>query len=304
MPTSTTTHTYRTVDVPVPGGGLRVGVWDPVDATGDVPDVLVVHGVTSSHLAWPYVVEELPGVRVIAPDLRGRGRSNELEGEAGMARHADDLVAVLDALGAERPAVAGHSMGGFVTAALAHRHPDRVGRLVLVDGGLPLEVPQGLAPEEVVAMILGPTAARLEMRFSSVEEYLDFWRGHPAFAGQWTPELEEYLEYDLVPAEDGLLRSATSYRTTVDDTVDMNTGTTLAEAIAALPQGTVFVWVPRGLQDETPGLYAPAHRDAVLAGLPQVRPVLLGDHNHYTVVLGRDGARALGPVLREAFSLV
>ena len=48
-------HTYRTVDVVVPGGDLHVGVWDPVaPQTGQV---LLVHGVTSSHLAWPFVVE-------------------------------------------------------------------------------------------------------------------------------------------------------------------------------------------------------------------------------------------------------
>ena len=55
------------------------------------------------------------GVRLIAPDLRGRGRSNTLPGPFGMTRHADDMAAVLDFLGVPRAVVVGHSMGGFVS---------------------------------------------------------------------------------------------------------------------------------------------------------------------------------------------
>ena len=65
-----------------------------------------------------------------------------------------------------------------------------VSRLVLVDGGLPLDVPVGVDTDALVAGILGPTAARLSMRFADAGEYLDFWRAHPAFGSDWTPELE------------------------------------------------------------------------------------------------------------------
>lgn len=292
----TATHTYRTMDVPVGGGSLRVGVWDPVGQDA-AASVLVIHGVTASHLAWPFVVEQLPGVRVIAPDLRGRGASNQVEGPAGMRAHADDLVAVLDALDVGSLPVIGHSMGAFVAVVLAHRHPERVSQLLLIDGGLPLDVPAGIEPETLVQLILGPTAERLSRRWSGVEEYVGgFWRSHPAFADDWTPELEQYLAYDLVPDGDAW-RPATSYRTTVDDTVDLNTGTDLPAALAVLSKPTVFVTVPRGLQNETPGLYAPEHLRRLLQAYPQVEHVELDDLNHYTVVMSARGAQALGPHL-------
>ncbi|KRA23665.1 alpha/beta hydrolase [Microbacterium sp. Root61] len=296
MDCAVTAHTYRTIDVPVVGGDLRVGVWDAPDAT---EDVLVVHGVTSSHLAWPFVVDELPGVRVIAPDLRGRGRSNELTGPAGMRAHAADLAATLDALGIERTVVVGHSMGAFVAVVFADLYPERVSRLVLVDGGLPLDVPAGLDTDTLVAGILGPTAARLSMRFADAGEYLDFWRRHPAFREHWTPELESYLAYDLVDDGSGALRPATSYETTADDTVDMNTGTALPDALARLRHPTLFVSVPRGLQDETPGLYAPAHLERVLAAAPDVRHRFVDGLNHYTIVMSPEGAREVAALVRE-----
>lgn len=302
------THTYREIDVPVAGGLLHTGVWEPAaapsDEVGDPPTVLVVHGVTASHLAWPFVVDRLPGVRVIAPDLRGRGRSNGLAGPAGMGAHAADLAALLDALGVSQTVVVGHSMGGFVAVVFADRHPDRVSRVLLVDGGLPLDVPAGLSTDALVAGILGPTAARLSMRFSGPEEYLDFWRKHPAFAGAWTPELERYLAYDLVDDGEGAYRPATSYATTADDTVDMNTGSALPEALAGLRHPTRLLTVPRGLRNESPGLYAPEHLARMLASYPAVAHERIERFNHYTIVMSPSGADVVAAAVREELAAV
>ncbi|WP_194411331.1 alpha/beta fold hydrolase [Microbacterium cremeum] len=297
-------HRYRTIDVPVEGGDLRVGVWDPDPAVPDAPDVLLIHGVTSSHLAWPFVVDRLPGVRAIAPDLRGRGASNGLDGPAGMAAHAADLAAALDALGIERTVVVGHSMGAFVAVVFAHLHPERVSRLVLVDGGLPLDVPAGLTADELVAGILGPTAARLSMRFADTGDYLRFWRRHPAFQTDWTPEFEHYLAYDLVDDGAGALRPATSYATTAEDTADMNTGTSLPEALAGLVHPARMLTVPRGLQDEPPGLYAPEHLERVLEAAPSIVHERVDGFNHYTIVLSPAGAEVVAAVVREELAAV
>ncbi len=298
-----TTHEYRTLDVAVAGGDMRVAVWEPANATSATPAILAIHGVSSSHLAWSLLTPHLPGVRVIAPDLRGRGRSNELAGPAGMSAHAADMVAVLDAVGVDAVPVVGHSMGAFVAVVLAHQHPDRVSRLVLLDGGLPLAVPAGLDAETLVAAILGPTAERLSRRYAEVEDYVeDFWRHHPAFTGAWSEELDQYIAYDLVP-EGELLRPATSYQTTVEDTVDMTTGTALPEALAEIAHPTLFVSVPRGLQNEEPGLYPADHLVDLLAALPRVRHVRLDGLNHYTIVLSERGADAAGALVREELGL-
>ena len=307
-------HEYREIDVPVDGGLLHAGVWEPAasahiagaqrgasagPAGSDAPTVLLVHGVTASHHAWPFVVDRLPGVRAVAPDLRGRGRSNGIDGPAGMAAHAADLAALLDFLGIEQTVVVGHSMGAFVSLVFAHLYPDRVSRLLLVDGGLPLDVPAGLDTDELVAGILGPTAARLSMRFASPGEYLDFWRRHPAFVGAWTPELERYLAYDLVDDGSGAFRPATSYATTADDTVDMNTGTALPDALAGLQHPTRLITVPRGLQDDPPGLYAPEHLERVLAEYPGVQHERVDGFNHYTIVMSPGGADVVAAAVRD-----
>lgn len=290
----------RMVRVPVAGGDLHVGVWDAPDP--HAPTIVAIHGVTSSHLAWELLAEALPGVRVIAPDLRGRGRSNGLVGPAGMASHSDDLAAVFAALELGRALVVAHSMGAFVAVSFAARHPELVSRLLLVDGGLPLDAPVGLSPDELVAAILGPTAARLNLRFDDVAAYLDFWRAHPAFVDAWTPELEHYLAYDLVPDGDRL-RPATAYATTVEDTIDQNLAPAIADALAALTRPTTLITVPLGLQNEPPGLYAEAYLAGILAANPDITHERWPGLNHYTVVLSRAGAERLAGAVTAQLEL-
>jgi alpha-beta hydrolase superfamily lysophospholipase len=93
---------YDSFDVPVPGGDLRVGRWTASDPAA--PVVVAAHGVTANHRTWALVAEQAD-FTLVAPDLRGRGRSGALEGSAGMARHADDLLAVLDHLAVDTAVV-------------------------------------------------------------------------------------------------------------------------------------------------------------------------------------------------------
>lgn len=300
-PASVVGDRYRTEDVPVRGGMLRVAVWEPEGGppAGQVPTVVAVHGITSSHLAWGLLPQALPDVRVIAPDLRGRGRSNGLPGPYGMAQHADDVAAVMTALGVSRAVVAGHSMGGFVAVVLAHRHPGLVDSLVLVDGGLPLVPPEQMATEDFADALLGPAAHRLAMHFPDRPAYQEFFRTHPAFAGQWSDLLAAYVDYDLV-GEEPTLRPATSIDALRHDIADQVESETLWDALAGLQHDTAWLLAPRGLQDEVPPLYPRADRERWLADYPQLRATEVPDVNHYTIVLGEAGMAVVAPVLREA----
>ncbi|WP_084074746.1 alpha/beta hydrolase [Demequina sp. NBRC 110052] len=289
----------RHLQVPVVGGSLHVGVWEPEGEASAT--ILAIHGVTSSHLAWAWLAEAMPGVRIVAPDLRGRGRSQGLAGGGGMATHADDVAAVIDALALGPATIVGHSMGGFVAVVTASMHPEVVAGLLLLDGGVPFGVPQGLSPEEAVQAVLGPTADRLRMRFGDEAAYLDFWRAHPAFADTWDARLEEYLRYDLVRCE-GDLAPATSYATTVADTVDLMTGSDVPDALRSLAVPATFITVPLGLTAAPPGLYSPER----LASLPVEAPTLvhrrLADFNHYTLVMSTAGASAVAGLVEEALA--
>ncbi|GAA3815234.1 alpha/beta fold hydrolase [Streptomyces chiangmaiensis] len=278
--------TYRRTAVPLADGELTVGIWGSGRRA-----VLAVHGVTSSHRAWQLVAERLPAdTLLIAPDLRGRGDSAALPGPYGMARHADDCVAALDALGYAEVVVAGHSMGGFVALVLADRHPERVRRLVLVDGGPPLPLPPGDTPEERLSAVIGPAAARLTMRFRDRDAYREHWRAHPAFA-EWTPAVEAYVDYDLT-GEPGDLRSKASADAVRDDSVDLYTGGAAAGAWSRLRHEALFLRAELGMLGALPALY---QDPAPIAARMPVRTI--EDSNHYTILLGPHGADSVAETL-------
>lgn len=275
------------------GGDLAVGVWHP--EAGQT--VLAVHGITANHLSWSLVARRLPEVRLAAPDLRGRGDSAHLGGPYGMARHADDLVAVLDALGVDHAVVAGHSMGGLVAVVLARRHPDRVTRLVLADGGLPLHPPPGVSAEDAMNATLGPAARRLSMTFPSYDAYLDYWRAHPAFATTWSPAIADYLRHDLggAPPE---LRSRCRLDAVREDAVEILTSEDNAEAWAGWGCPAVVLLAERGLLDQPQPIYAPETVRAAQKRHPALEVRAVPGTNHYTLLLGDVGAATVAEAIR------
>lgn len=132
----------QTTRVPVAGGvDLAVDTFLPdggaTDAIRDQPAFLLVHGLASNARLWDGVVARLTerGYAAATVDLRGHGRSAKPDGPYDVPTVADDVAAVIGALGWDRPIVAGQSWGGNVALELAHRHPAAIRGIVCVDGG-------------------------------------------------------------------------------------------------------------------------------------------------------------------------
>lgn len=286
----------------MPGGALFVARAGP--PPGEAAAVaLLVHGITASHLAWPPVARELAGAGacLLAPDLRGRGRSGELPGPYGIAAHVRDLVAALDALGVRRAVLAGHSMGAYVVARLAAEHPERAAAVVLVDGGLPLAVPDGMDPDAALDAVLGPATARLRMTFAAPEEYVAFWQRHPAFAGRWSADAEAYARGDLTGEPPALRTRVSEPAVRADGTDLLHDEPTLAAA-GQVRAPLTLLRAPRGLQDETEAPLIPADTLAAFAAArPDATIEEVGDVNHYTITLGA-GAGAVAAAIRRALT--
>jgi pimeloyl-ACP methyl ester carboxylesterase len=74
--------------------------------------------------------------KVVAVDLQGHGRTADIDRPFSVEAMADDIAALAKHLGLERPDVMGYSLGGGVAVALALRHPELVGKLVVVSTAL------------------------------------------------------------------------------------------------------------------------------------------------------------------------
>ncbi|MEN3535755.1 alpha/beta fold hydrolase [Microbispora sp. ZYX-F-249] len=266
-------------EVAVPGGRLRIARF------GGGPRVIIAaHGITASLMAWRGVAEALPpGWSLVAVDLRGRGHSAGLPGPYGLDRHAEDLERVAEHVGADGTSVlTGHSMGAYVAALHGARR--RYARVVLVDGGLPLPLPDGADPDEVLEATLGPAIARLSQTYPSVEAYLGFFRAHPALARDWSPLVEEYVRYDAT-GPDGAVRSRAR-----EDAVRQDGRWLLTEheaimaALKAVEPAPLLLRAPRGLLNQDVGMLPDDLTARWAAELPGLRDEVVPDCNHYTIL--------------------
>jgi pimeloyl-ACP methyl ester carboxylesterase len=104
------------------------------DGRPEAPPVVLLHGLGSSSADWRFQLPALGAAyRVIAPDLRGHGRSPRGRGRLTAGTMAADVAALLEALDAPAAHVVGLSLGGCVALVLALDHPARVRTLTLVN---------------------------------------------------------------------------------------------------------------------------------------------------------------------------
>jgi len=108
--------------------------------TGDGPDVVLIHAVTSNQAVWVFsgLIDELSAnYRVTSYDMRGHGASDIPATGYTSAAMADDLVGLHAALGLGPARLVGHSFGGVVGLHAALRAPERIAGVILSDSYFP-----------------------------------------------------------------------------------------------------------------------------------------------------------------------
>jgi len=95
--------------------------------------LFLLHGFPFDHAIWGKVIGELrKDMRLIAPDLRGHGRSMITEDKCSITDMAADVIELMDQLHIRESVMVGHSMGGYVALEMVRNYPERVSGLVLV----------------------------------------------------------------------------------------------------------------------------------------------------------------------------
>ncbi len=100
------------------------------------PMILLHGGLGSGEMFGPILPALAGHHQVIAVDLQGHGRTADIDRPIDPRLMADDIAALIDHLGLDKPDVVGYSLGGGVAFHTAVRHPDKVGRLVMASAGI------------------------------------------------------------------------------------------------------------------------------------------------------------------------
>ncbi len=141
------------------------------DSGGDGHAVLFTHAGVCDHRQWnAQMAPFAEKYRVMRYDMRGFGQS---ELPAGSASLSDDIGGLLDALGVERAALIGCSMGGSASLDFSLKQPERVSALVLVGAGVSGDTPEiGPGEQEIIAEIEAAEEANDAERLNAAETRL------------------------------------------------------------------------------------------------------------------------------------
>jgi pimeloyl-ACP methyl ester carboxylesterase len=192
--------TNSAIDKHVVVNGLRMHYRD---WGGDGDLLVLLHGLASNCRFWDLAAPLLTrNFTVLALDQRGHGSTDKPVDGYDFPTVADDLLGFLQAIGADRPLIVGHSWGGNVALELAARHPSVPRALCLVDGGL---IELSAVPEmslEKARVDLAPpdmTHLTMEQLFEMAKNHLPDGRGS-------VPEIKDFLLANFDVVEDGTIR--------------------------------------------------------------------------------------------------
>ncbi|WP_329252998.1 alpha/beta hydrolase [Streptomyces sp. NBC_01478] len=197
---------------------------------GDGPPLLLIGGWPQTWYAWREVMPALARQHtVVAVDSRGAGLSDKPDDGYDAGTLAADLVALMAALGHDRFDVAGHDIGTWTAYALAADHPERVGRLAIVEAVIP-----GLTPSPP---FFGPDAANLKLwqfgfnRLDDLNEELVRGREQLFLGWQFAtkaatptaiPAYAVDVYVDAITADPRALRASFAYYRALDETIAQN----------------------------------------------------------------------------------
>jgi pimeloyl-ACP methyl ester carboxylesterase len=195
--------------------------------TGQGPTVLLLHGFPDTHIVWRKQVGALAaaGYRVLAPDLRGYGRSDAPPGihDYTLEKLRGDVLGLLDALHIDKVSLVGHDWGGLIGWQLAALAPERIERFVAMSTGHPSAIARaGILQHLRMTYVLGfilPGIAEHTLRAGD-------WFIMRQFTGE--PGQADHWKRDLSPP--GRLSAALNYYR--------------ANLVLALPHGYPRVKVP------------------------------------------------------------
>src|SRR5579872_1942009 len=152
------------------------------------PDLVFLHANGFNARAYRTILAPLArDLRILAPDQRGHGATTLATDRprTSWLDLKDDLLAFLDAMGIDRVALAGHSMGGTASLLAAAEAPARVRALALLDPVIRPLTPAPFTPEQVGASGMVQGALRRRRVFPSRAAAVESYRGRGAFR-TWT----------------------------------------------------------------------------------------------------------------------
>ena len=246
---------------------------------GKGKQILCIHGLTANFRFWDCLASALsPQYRVIGMDLRGRGLSDKPNTGYSIEHHCKDILALMNDQGLERPVLMGHSLGAFISLVFAAKHPQRVDRLILVDGGGKLSETQ---MSKVFAGIK-PSLDRLGKTFPSFKDYISQMKQAP-YLQPWNSYMETYFHYEVEKVKGGL-RSRVHPKHIEEEAKNLGKVDS-KQFYKKVTSPTLILRATKGLLAKDDLVLPKDVVERMVRGIPNAKKVDLKGTNHYSILL-------------------
>jgi len=264
------------------GSGVKIqlAVWE-----GGGGQILCIHGLTANCRCWDLIASALvPRHKMIAMDLRGRGLSDSPPSGYSVEDHCGDILSLMDKRDLKRLVLIGHSLGAFISLIFAAQYPEKVDRLILVDGG-------GKLSEEQMAKVFAgikPSLDRLGQVFPSFDSYVSLLKQAP-FMRPWNSYLETYFRYEVEEAEGGV-RSRVDPRHIAEEAANLKKVDT-DQFYTKVLSPTLILRATKGMLSGDDLVLPRDVAERMVREIPDAMLVDLEDTNHYSILFQPNNKR-------------
>ena len=252
---------------------MRVNSTDSVelevhDLGGDGPPVLLVHATGFHGLVWEPLAAHVTGFHRFSVDMRAHGDSTAPLGRPlDWEGFADDVLAVVDALGLKNPHAVGHSKGGAALLLAEERRPGTFSSIYCWEPVvMPPEIAIGHQPDNP----LSNGARRRRPTFASHDEAYENYASKPPFSGLDPVALRAYVDHGFAPTDEGTV----TLKCLPDNEADVYAHGTAHQAFASLGLVRCPVTIAVGVEDSVPAIFGRPIADALPAGRIESFPEL------------------------------
>jgi pimeloyl-ACP methyl ester carboxylesterase len=238
------------------------------DLGGDGPPLLLVHATGFHGLVWEPLASHLTGYRRWSIDMRAHGDSTAPLGRSlEWDGFADDVLAVVDALGLERPFAVGHSKGGAALLLAEQRRPGTFGSLYCWEPVvMPPEIAIGYQPDNP----LSNGARRRRPTFASHDEAFENYAAKPPFSRLDAAALRAYVDHGFAMNDDGTV----TLKCRPENEADVYAHGTAHQAFRSLDLVRCPVTIAVGVEDTVPAIFGRPISAALPAGHIESHPEL------------------------------
>jgi len=259
--------------------------------------VLLVHGLTQSHLVWSELGPNLAkhGWYPIAPDLRGRGWSSKPSHGIGIPYHVSDLLTLCNVLGLPRVHFIGHSLGAQIGYFFAAIYPHRLDKFVAVDVG-------GRASSHILD-ILRPVLERLGRAYPSLDAYMQNIQKATSSVHPWNDFWERYHRFEAEVQRDGTVTLRAS-KAAIEEEMIVNATINNDVLFPVIKAPTLIMRAGQGTYQPDWFVLPSEEAERVHSLIKGSNVEVIPDSNHYTIILSEVFTRkvldflAVGETLR------